>query len=110
VDPDLVAIITGAGRVAILAVFIAVIIANPRPRIFIKDYLVRSAIIATATVNIRIEVPAVAVHDAGADVIMPDGVLVDVAYVREDKQIMRVLNVSFIKVFPRVLDGRSRDR
>ena len=61
-DPDLVAILTGAGRVAVLAVFIAIIIANPRPRIFIKDYLVRSAVIATATVNPRIEVPAFAVH------------------------------------------------
>ncbi len=43
VDPDLVAILTGAGRVAVLAVFIAIIIANPRPRIFIKDYLRRFA-------------------------------------------------------------------
>ena len=75
-DPDLVAIITGAGRVAILAVRIAIIIANPRPRIFIKDYLVRSAIIATATVNPRIEVPAVAVYQAVTNVRMPDGVLV----------------------------------
>ena len=88
-DPDLVAIITGAGRVAILAVFIAVIIANPRPRSFIKDYLVRSAIIATATVNPRIEVPTFAIHQAVTKLRMRNGVLVDVSYVREDKQIMK---------------------
>ena len=37
VDPDLVAILTGAGRVAVFAVFIAIIIADPRPRVLLDE-------------------------------------------------------------------------
>ena len=51
VDPDVVAILTGAGRVAIVAVIITLIGTRPLPIICRKANLVRGAVIGTALLS-----------------------------------------------------------
>ena len=74
VDPDVVA-------PAIVRTICILIATNPLPVIFVPCELVRgNPIIGTALVD-RSRVPAVAVHEAGTNIRMRDGVLVDVSHV-----------------------------
>ena len=74
VDPDVVAILTGAGRLAIIAVIITLIGTRPLPIICRKANLVRGAVIGTASVDPS-GIPAVTCHEAGANIRMQDGVM-----------------------------------